>query len=128
MGKGNDFAKNFTYLDGTYMFNKLTVTALANWEWSKSGSNEYRSTDYPMSDYSEIQLERDRKDPQNLNRLNNMKVNLAADYKFNPNHKLSFQWQINPWTRKKYLRLPDESARPRQRGARGITCSIRKQE
>lgn len=99
-GKGNDFAKNFTYLDGTYMFNKLTVTALANWQWSKSGSNEYRSTDYPMSDYSEIQLERDRKDPQNLNRLNNMKVNLAADYKFNPNHKLSFQWQINPWTRK----------------------------
>lgn len=99
-GRGNDLAKNGTYLDATYMLNKLTVTASAKWNWSKTGTSQYTKTDYPVSDYSETQLERDRKDPLTVQRMNSLGVNIAADYKFNERHKISFQWQINPWTRK----------------------------
>ncbi len=99
-GRGNDFSDNKTYIDGTYMQNKLTVTALANWQWSRSGSTYYTKTEYPMSDYSETQLERDRKDPQTINRSNSLSANLAADYKFSDRHKISFQWQISPSARK----------------------------
>lgn len=62
-GKGNDLERISPYIDGTYMYDKLTLSAFATWLRYRSGSTTYSSNEFPLNNYSETMIERDRKDP-----------------------------------------------------------------
>ena len=60
-GKGNELENISPYIDATYMYDKLTLSANALWSWQRDGSSTYSSTEFPLNNYSEVMVERDRK-------------------------------------------------------------------
>lgn len=94
-GKGNELENISPYIDATYMYDKLTLSANALWSWQRDGSSTYSSTEFPLNNYSEVMVERDRKNPIRIFRSNKIQGQLSGDYKFNDKHKLSLLWQIS---------------------------------
>lgn len=94
-GKGKAFANISPYVDATYMYEKLTITGIVNWQWARSASSTYSSTEYPMNQYSETIELQDRRDPIRRQRHSYLKGQLSGDYKINDRHKVSALWTIN---------------------------------
>ncbi|MDE6339100.1 MAG: outer membrane beta-barrel family protein [Muribaculaceae bacterium] len=94
-GKGKDVSEIAPYLDATYMYDKLTISATASWLWRRTGRSSYSSTEFPLNNYSETMVERDRKDPLQMTRQNQAQGQLMGDYRFSDKHKISILWKIN---------------------------------
>lgn len=95
-GKGDALKKTYAYLDMTYMYDKLNISATANWNRTRNNSSTYTSSEYPLNKYSEISIEHDKKDPILRRKRNSLNFQLAGDYKINGSHRISFLWDIEP--------------------------------
>ena len=97
-GKGKDISKSISEADFTYTHNKLTLAAIANYQWTHDGFSNYYTKDYKLNGVTETTLERPLRSPANQNSTHFGTIDLSGDYDIDEHNSVSLLWRISPRT------------------------------